>query len=212
MTSGEKINNLRKSLKISQSELAKLLNVHQTAISQWETERTYPDNDTLLKLADIFNVSTDYLLGKDVPDLSSVDMQPIGEIIRMRVTASISAGYNGLAEVFEDEYAEIPVSLLKGYAPKDIKILRVKGDSMYPRICAGDLVVMHVQESVDPGDIAVVIYNGDEATIKKINYVYGEDWMELIPFNPEFKTRKIEGVELEQCKVLGKVLSLMRDF
>ena len=207
-----RIRELLEKIGMTQKEAASKLGIAPNTFNQYTTGKREPDNETLIRISEFFDVTTDYLLGKDAPDPSNLDLRPIGDIIRMRVTASISAGYNGLAEVFEDEYAEIPVSLLKGYAPKDIKILRVKGDSMYPRICAGDLVVMHVQESVDPGDIAVVIYNGDEATIKKINYVYGEDWMELIPFNPEFKTRKIEGVELEQCKVLGKVLSLMRDF
>lgn len=56
---------LRKSRSLSQGDLAKALSVHQTAVSQWETGRTMPDIDTITQVAKYFNVSTDYLLGRD---------------------------------------------------------------------------------------------------------------------------------------------------
>lgn len=56
---------LRKSRDLSQGDLAKALSVHQTAVSQWETGRTMPDIDTITQVAKYFNVSTDYLLGRD---------------------------------------------------------------------------------------------------------------------------------------------------
>lgn len=56
---------LRKSRSLSQGDLAKALSVHQTAVSQWETGRTMPDIDTVTQVAKYFNVSTDYLLGRD---------------------------------------------------------------------------------------------------------------------------------------------------
>ena len=152
----------------------------------------------------------------DTVSLEPTSIEPVGsdlgDVIALPIIASIAAGYDGLAEEYENETAEIPIRMLKGYSRDEIKVVRVKGNSMYPQLCNGDLVVMHVQTSVDPGDIAVVVYNGEEATIKKVNYVYGEDWMELIPANPEYMTRRIEGVDLEQCKVIGRVLSLIRDF
>jgi len=57
------IKKLRKAKKLSQTEFAKLLNIHQTAISQWETGRTNPDMAQAIEIANIFEVSTDYLLG-----------------------------------------------------------------------------------------------------------------------------------------------------
>lgn len=55
-------------------------------------------------------------------------------------------------------------------------------------------------------------YNNDEATLKKVKYVPGEDWLELIPANPEYVTRRIQGADLGQCHVIGKVIRLIRDF
>lgn len=55
---------LRKTNKITQAKLATMLGVSRSTISMWEIDESQPDNDTLVKIADIFNVSTDYLLGQ----------------------------------------------------------------------------------------------------------------------------------------------------
>ena len=49
----------------SQTQLAKKLKVHQTAISQWELGKSFPDILTMQKLADIYDVSIDYILGRE---------------------------------------------------------------------------------------------------------------------------------------------------
>ncbi|KEH91633.1 XRE family transcriptional regulator (plasmid) [Clostridium botulinum C/D str. BKT12695] len=49
---------------INQPELAKILNVSKQTVSNWENGKRTPDADTLTKLADFFNCSVDYLLGK----------------------------------------------------------------------------------------------------------------------------------------------------
>jgi len=54
---------LRKQRGITQAQLANELHVHQTAVSQWECGRTYPDRDTIVKLAAFYRVSADLLLG-----------------------------------------------------------------------------------------------------------------------------------------------------
>ena len=59
-----RIRSLRKQKKLSQLELAERLHISQTAVSQWETEKTSPDFESLLKLGDIFGCSIDYLLGR----------------------------------------------------------------------------------------------------------------------------------------------------
>lgn len=56
---------LRKSKSLTQMELAKLFNIDQTTVSKWEVGKAIPDYDTLQKLADFYEVSVDYLLGRD---------------------------------------------------------------------------------------------------------------------------------------------------
>lgn len=59
----ERIKKLRDEKNISQIDLAEYLGISQQALSKWENNKTEPDNDSLIKIAQYFNVSTDYLLG-----------------------------------------------------------------------------------------------------------------------------------------------------
>ncbi|MFV0399544.1 MAG: helix-turn-helix domain-containing protein [Oscillospiraceae bacterium] len=60
----EKIRELRRLKSWTQVDLANMLNVTQVSVSQWETGRSYPDHEMLTKIADLFGVTTDYLLGR----------------------------------------------------------------------------------------------------------------------------------------------------
>ena len=60
----ERLRQLRKSANISQQTLGDAMNVTKVSISGYETGNRKPDTDTLQKLADYFDVSTDYLLGR----------------------------------------------------------------------------------------------------------------------------------------------------
>ena len=62
---GNTIKELRRNKHITQKDLAKLMNVSQQTVGAWETGRAIPGSDTLGELADLFNVSTDYLLGRN---------------------------------------------------------------------------------------------------------------------------------------------------
>lgn len=75
----------------------------------------------------------------------------------------------------------------------------------------GDTLLCLRTDSVDSGTYAVILYDGDEATVKKVNYVQGEDWLELVPINPMYKTRRIEGADLQLCRTIGKVVSIIRN-
>ena len=73
---GERIKELRKSKKIPQSELGKFIGVSQTTVTAWENGRAEPSSSYVAKLATFFNVSTDYLLGRDPreDDLKTADL------------------------------------------------------------------------------------------------------------------------------------------
>lgn len=61
----ETLKKLRLSHNLNQVQLAQKLNVSKQAISNWENNNIQPSIDILIKIADIFSVSTDYLLGRD---------------------------------------------------------------------------------------------------------------------------------------------------
>ncbi len=125
---------------------------------------------------------------------------------------TVCAGYNGMVnEIPTGKKIEIPASMISGGNKDDYFVLRVSGNSMYPKLLEGDTILCKRCDGVDSGDLAVILYNGDEATVKKVTYITGQNWLELIPINPEYPTKRIEGTDLEQCRVLGKVVKLIRD-
>lgn len=67
MKYGNKLKYLRNKKGLSQKELTKRLNLNRSTYARYETSTTQPDFDTLKKLADFFEVSTDYLLGHTTP-------------------------------------------------------------------------------------------------------------------------------------------------
>ena len=69
----QKLKALRKAKGITQSELADILGVARTTYANYEQGTREPDNKTLNKLADYFEVSTDYLLGRDTPRWATPD-------------------------------------------------------------------------------------------------------------------------------------------
>lgn len=63
-TLGNRLKNKRKAKKMTQEEISKHLNIHQVTYQGYESDKHKPDIDTLSKLADILETSTDYLLGR----------------------------------------------------------------------------------------------------------------------------------------------------
>ena len=199
------LRDLRKEKGLTQTELAKKIGMSQTNYSYYESNNIMPSTDILIKLADIYGITLDKLLG--VESIASSD-----DLVEYSVIGSIKAGYNGEAvEIPTGETTPIPKVFLKGYKKDDFMVLRVSGNSMHPKLIENDLVLVHRQSSVDSGQTACVILNDTEATIKTVRYEKGEDWLELIPANPEYPTKRIEGEELEHCRVLGLVVKLLRD-
>jgi len=107
---------------------------------------------------------------------------------------------------------DIPNSYLKGHTPKDFFVLCIKGDSMYPQYQDGDKVLILRQSTVNySGDVGAVIYNDEISTLKKIEFVEDEDWLRLVPVNPNVPPILIAGEELKHCRIMGVPKLLIRE-
>ena len=98
--------------------------------------------------------------------------------------------------------------------PKEIRRqLKVENDvDSFEIYMDGDKVLILKQSTMNrSGEIGAIIYDGDMATLKKIEYVDGEDWVKLIPINPEYTPKTIRNEDLEQCHVLGIPRLLVRE-
>lgn len=182
----------------SQGDLAKLLFVNQTAVSQWERGVTIPSPPILLKLSQLYGVSTDYLLGKD-------DTPPVRVHTKVPVLGDVAAGIPIEAITDIVDYEDIDAAMA---ATGEFFGLRIKGSSMEPRMRDGDVVIVRKQDDAETGDTAVVLVNGDSATVKKIKK--GPDGIQLIPTNPAYDPIYYTAADIASLpvRIIGRVVEL----
>ena len=91
MTFGNKLLQLRKNRKMSQEQLADKLCVTRQAVSKWELDETLPDTDNLIKIADLFFVSVEYLVNADVYRVESSSKIKLQDIDKYDVVNFLAA-------------------------------------------------------------------------------------------------------------------------
>lgn len=189
--------------------VVKTLGLSTSKVTAWK-KGSIPKQEIMLLLARQLDTSIDAFFSDAAQNRSRGF--PSEEITYMEIIGSVKAGYDGVAyEENTGEIEPVPTSFLRGGDKNSFFLLRVSGNSMYPKILDGDLVLVKRESSVDSGSVAVVLYESEEATIKTVKYINGEDWLDLIPTNPEYETKHIEGADLEKCRIIGKVVKLIRD-
>lgn len=217
-------NRLKVAIELSgkkQIDIANETGIDKGSISHYLNGKYEPKQDAVYKIALCLNVSEMWLWGYDVPMERNDNIKnikyPAPEITEdyttFPVIGEIAAGYDNPAyEDYDGEVVEIPNSYLKGRQRDEFFVLKVKGDSMYPMYQDGDRVLILKQATLNnSGEIGAVLYDDEYGTLKKIEYVMGEDWMRLVPINPTYKPELIEGERLEHCRVMGIPKLLLRD-
>lgn len=202
---------LRTEHDLTQGQLASIIGVSKSTIGMYEQGKRVPKVDaTLKRLADFFDVSIDYLMGLSdrfpTPNITE-------EYTTFPVIGEIAAGYDHIAlESWEGDTVDIPDSYLKGYKKDEFIVLCVKGDSMYPTYQEGDKVLILKQPVMNfSGEIGAILYDDEIATLKKVEYKQGEDWIRLVPVNPNFPPMTIEGEQLNHCRIIGIPKLLLRE-
>jgi len=194
---------IRKEKGLTQAHMAKILNVSRQAYNHYETGQRIPPTDAITQLANYFNVSTDYLLGADKQH------KPKVRGIRIPVLGEVQAGIP--IEAIEDiiDYEEIDEQMA---AQGDFFALQVRGDSMEPKFSQGDVVIVRQQTTVDSGNIAIMLVNGDSATIKK--FMRHDNGISLIALNQAYAPMFYTNKEVEEFPIicLGKVVELRAKF
>ena len=188
-----------------QKDVAQRLGIDRTTYAKYESGASEPNHETLLKLSELFDVSADYLLGREM----SRNVSPASHALRVPVLGVIQAGVP--MDAIEDilDWEEVPASW--GSGGREYFGLRVKGDSMYPKYLEGDTVILRKQPTCDSGDDCAVLVNGDAATLKQV--ILREDGaVELRPVNPTYPPRTYSPAEIESLpvQVIGVVVELRR--
>ncbi len=192
------LRSMREEKALSQVSLANALGVKQSTVAMWESGKNNPEYATLLKIAAYFDVNVDYLTGTETQENRGVKIPVLGMV---QAGLPIEAIENII------DYEEISKEMAR---QGEYFGLLIKGDSMLPRICEGDIVIVNKQSTVNSGDIAIVLVNGNEATIKKV--ILHDAGITLSPFNPDYEPVFYGKQEIEELPVtiLGKVVELRR--
>lgn len=154
---------------------------------------------------------------KQVADAINMDFDDLFKLLEGNVTVSKDGETTNRIPVLGSVPAGIPIEAIQDivdYEEIDSKIaskgeyfaLRIKGDSMEPRICEGDVVIVKQQDDVESGDVAIVMVNGNDATIKRL--VKYHDGIRLLPSNPSYEPLYFTNKEIEEkpVRVIGKVI------
>lgn len=204
-TLGSRIKELRLERKMTGDELGRVLGISKSTISLYEHDKSTPDDAIKKKICSYFDVSFDWLMGITT-SRTTIYPKRTGRGVPIPVLGRVVAGVplEAVEEILD--YEEITPELA---ATGDFFALKIRGHSMEPRMLDGDVVIVRRQDDVDSGDVAIVLVNGNEATVKRINKQ--EDGVTLIATNtsvyePHFYSNK--EIQSLPVQILGKVVEL----
>lgn len=204
MAFSELLKECRKKKGMSQAELASKLGVTQQAVGKWESGKSSPDPSTVARIAELLSTTADYLLGlyRPVAAAATPEERFFGGYAEslIPVIGTVKAGYGALA--FEEDYGQ---EYARVRDPANYFYLVVRGDSMEPRIQDGDLALVHRQDTLENGDLGVLIYGDEgEGTLKR--YLQRGNSVVLQPFNHNYNEMVIRGEDLNHLYIAGKVV------
>lgn len=200
----ERFKKFRELRGFTQTEIAEKLGFkNYTTISKWESGKNLPRGKELKLLAEILNVSSDYLMGlSDSPHGTLENVFQITNTVKIPVLGEIACGEPILAEENIEGYMDEVAELLP---TGTLFYLHCKGDSMEPTIRNGSYVLVRQQPEVEDGEIAAVLVNGNtEATLKRVKH-QGNIIM-LMPDNPTYSPYII--TPDNPARIVGKALEV----
>ena len=213
MTVGERLAYYREKKGISLGELSRLTNIPKTNLQRYEkgTTKKIPI-DVIPVLEKALTLQTGTLMGwidENEKEQSEDKICPLTQenVYPRPLYNSVAAGFGVIADNTIVSY--IPTYISNPLEQEQYIWINVQGDSMSPLIDDGSKILIKKQDSVDSGQIAVVLIDDEDAVVKKVNY--GKDWIELISVNPYYPPRRFEDKDVRRVRVLGLVKEVSKE-
>ena len=197
----------RQELGLSQEELAKKVGYRdRTSIAKIETGKVDLSQSKIIEFANILGVTPSCLMGWDeTTDKPKTKVKAVKIPVLGRVAAGVPI------EMIEDvlDYEEITEDMAKH---GEYFALKIQGDSMTPRICNNDVVIVRQQDDAENGDIVIAAINGDDAVCKRLQKY--NDGIALISLNPLYDPIYLKKDEIDgkPVRIIGKVVELRGKF
>lgn len=195
------------------ADVARATNIHPSTFTDWKKGKSSPKIDKLQSIAELFNVSMDWLTGvsddrertKDIDDWNEkFGILPISKQ-RLPLLGEIACGEPIFANEERESYIEAGTNIQADFC------LKAKGDSMInARIHDGDVIFIRKQEMVANGDIGAVIID-ESATLKRVFYYPDDKKLVLQAENPKYEPLVYIGEELDHVHILGKAVAFQSD-
>ncbi|MDD6812448.1 MAG: XRE family transcriptional regulator [Lachnospiraceae bacterium] len=205
------IKKLRTEKNMSQADLASELGISNSSVAMWEIGRRYPSKELYEQIADLFNVDIDFLYGRTFLrqkvhfDNDGNAMIHHSEGMVINVLGRVAAGIpiEAVENIIDTE--EITEEMAK---TGTFFGLQIHGNSMEPRMCEGDVVIVRKQDDAESGDVVIAMVNGDDATCKRLRKY--RDGIELVSNNPIYAPMFFSNEEIvsKPVKIIGKVVEL----
>lgn len=198
----ELVKKLTEEQNMSMSELGRRVGIAKSAISRYfNGTRELPLNK-IGDFASVLHTTPDYLLGIDYEP-------PKPQGLKIPVLGTVAAGIPISAVEDILDYEEVPQSW---ESQGEFFALKIKGDSMEPRMESGDVVIVKQQPDANSGDTVIVLVNGDDATCKKLQKT--DNGIMLVSTNPKYPPMfySTEDIQTKPVVILGKVVELRQKY
>ncbi|WP_084813080.1 XRE family transcriptional regulator [Exiguobacterium sp. SH31] len=211
---GKKIKDKRTSFDLTQEQLAEKLGVSKGSISSWEKGRTAPRMDKVSQMAEIFNVPWSYFVSESEETSLSTPLPPdaitriTASNYKIPVYGSISAGIP-LEAIENLTETSVPDHVILKHGEDKLFGLLVRGDSMNKIVHDGHYAILCKTDRVESGEVAAVIVNGYDATLKRVMLLDRGVLLEPSSYNPEHTPKMYLDQEAKDIKVIGKLVAVM---
>lgn len=194
----------RQQLKMTMFDVASKVGVSEGTVSRWESgDISNMRRDKIVALSNALLLSPSVLMGweETEEDFFTVpaNTRPVKHK-RLPMLGNVACGEPIFANEEHDSFVDAAEDIDADFC------LTAKGDSMInARIFDGDILFVKSQQTVDNGEIAVVLID-DEATVKRVYYDKEANTITLVPENPTHKVMRYSGSELNNVRIIGKVI------
>lgn len=205
---GENIRYLRTINCISQEELATALGYKSyTTITKWESGVSEPTLKMATQIASFFKISVNDLCYKRLSAPSTEITQKKGKVIKVLGHVAAGIPIEAIEDIIDTE--EITEELAR---TGSFFGLQIKGNSMEPRMCEGDVVIVRQQDDAESGDVVIALINGDDAVCKRLRKY--KEGIALLSNNPSYEPMYFSNEEIEKkpVRIIGKVVELRGKF
>ena len=205
---GERIKQRRVQVGLSVDEVAKILNKSRATVYRYENGEIENMPAAVLNgLAKVLKTTPAYLMGWEDDSLDPFVFDNISPIATKKIPmlGDIACGEPILCNEDRESYVLVGTDIHADFC------LRCKGDSMInARIFDGDIVFVRKQDTVENGEIAVVVID-DEATLKRFYYYPESGKIELKPENPKYNSLIYLEGQRNDIHILGKAIAFQAD-